>query len=245
MKRQLEKAYFVNVENNYLYKIILIEPLLLINILKYFNLSEIVYFFRLIFFEIKKDDINLILENFINNNFYNENFKIYNSKLLINFIQKFQSNSEDLNEINNDFNEKLLIYNTYCSLMNIIYFGFCQMCNSIPKDFCVKMIFKIFNNNKNELESEMMIICFDCQNKYGYKNIWIKGSEMKKLTNLYFNQEISSDFFAKHYNIRTLEINGKYQYFKKDIDERIILIQIDNKIIELKNKMNEIKKNKF
>lgn len=237
MKRKLEE-YNHNI--NYFYQTISFEPSLLIHILKYFKLSEIENIYRLLYTELKNEKIYTVLENHINKNYLDNSFIKYNHELFMMMKNEYKIDNNQL------FNIKIhpffINYQKFISTKNIVFYGLCQLCKTIPSPFnSYEMVIKVQNNNKIELEPDVIILCNDCTSKKYDCEIWDDCDSMKKKTKLTDYSRI----IAQKYKIRTDDRKYNPRYFLKDVNERIILQQLQNELIEIQNKINLIKKDKF
>lgn len=237
MKRKLEEEY--NHIINYFYQTISFEPSLLSHILKYFKLSEIENIYRLLYTELKNEKIYTILENHITKNYLNDSFIIYNNSLFM--MMKNEYKIDDNKLFNIKIHPFFINYEKYISTKNIVFFGLCLLCKTIPSPFIsYQMVIKVQNNNKIELEPDVIILCDVCTTKKSFNELWIDSESLRKKAK-------STDYdriIAQNYKIRTDDRNYHPRYFNKDVNERIILQQLQNEMIEIQNKINLIEKYK-
>ena len=208
MKRKRE----VEVDKtNHLFKSISIQPDIMIHIFSNLLLIDLLIFYKLLYYHLKKDNkIITVMENYLKDqkNGMLVGMKIINNYFFDKKILKYK-NYDDPPLEPQDFIEKLTKYQEFRFTRNFVKYGLCSACHSFP-DY-IHEIYGLNNIIENELESRIIYICQSCDLQY---TLWNSTEE--------FIRKMKDDlliFFANEHGIRYM-INGdtnEMKFFARDI----------------------------
>lgn len=209
MKRNREEEEN-NIQNNYFFPVIILQPGLLCFIFENLQLIDLVTIYKILYqYFIGNELVMTILEDYLEENYDIDKFTtiLFQQKVKKLEYLVFCGRIED-------YSQKINKYKTFRNTKNFVKYGLCDSCHCLPNK-CDKIDFiNVRNRNINELECKVLYNCINC-NKVPDNNLFFSPQQFIN----YIGINYIAGFYADMYGIRTDWINQGF--YKKDCFQRV------------------------